>query len=72
MDECERPADGGNPSVPLSGGGRRTVRNSLAPLLRTTAYPVLLLAVVLVGAAALRLDWDPARVSPLFLVGTLV
>ncbi|MFE7520476.1 sterol desaturase family protein [Streptomyces halstedii] len=72
MDECERSADGGNPTVPLSSGGTGEVRNSLASLLRVTAYPVLLLAVVVVGVAALRLHWDPARVSPLFLVGTLV
>ncbi|SCD62837.1 MULTISPECIES: sterol desaturase family protein [unclassified Streptomyces] len=72
MDECERSADGGNPTVPLSSGGTGEVRNSLASLLRVTAYPVLFLAVVVVGVAALRLHWDPARVSPLFLVGTLV
>lgn len=72
MDECERSADGENPTVPLSSGGTGEVRNSLASLLRVTAYPVLLLAVVVVGVAALRLHWDPARVSPLFLVGTLV
>ncbi|MDT0492842.1 sterol desaturase family protein [Streptomyces sp. NPDC012600] len=78
MDECERSADGENDrngeidSVTYSDGGKRAGGISPASLLRAAAYPVLLLAVVLVGAAALVLRWDPAVVSPLFLVGTLV
>lgn len=72
MGDCGRPTDGANPSVPFSGRGRYAVKNSLDRFLRTAAYPFLLLAVVLVGTAALRLGWNPALVSPLFLVGTLV
>lgn len=41
-------------------------------VLRSLAYPVLLAATLLVVTAALLLDWNPERVSPLFLVGTLV
>ncbi|WP_133903182.1 sterol desaturase family protein [Actinophytocola oryzae] len=41
------------------------------PVLRRVAYPVLLAAVLVVATAALRLDWDPAVVSPLFLVGAI-
>ncbi|GGY98964.1 hypothetical protein GCM10010327_31980 [Streptomyces nitrosporeus] len=40
-------------------------------MLCVAAYPFLLLAVVAVGAAALSLNWDPAWVSPIFLIGTL-
>ncbi|MEU0357391.1 sterol desaturase family protein [Streptomyces cyaneofuscatus] len=78
MDECERSADGETDSfdgeidsVGYAGGGKSTVGVSLASVLRATAYPLLLLAVVVVGASALALRWDPAIVSPLFLVGTL-
>ncbi|NEE51566.1 fatty acid hydroxylase family protein, partial [Streptomyces sp. SID8455] len=72
MDECERSADGEIDSVGYSSGGKSAVGISPASVLRVTAYPLLLLAVVLVGASALVLRWDPAIVSPLFLVGTLV
>ncbi|MER5840131.1 sterol desaturase family protein [Streptomyces prasinus] len=37
-------------------------------MLRLTAYPALLTATVLVATAALALEWDPAKVSPSFLV----
>lgn len=72
MDECERSADGEIDSVGYSSGGKSAVGISPASVLRVTAYPLLLLAVILVGASALVLRWDPAIVSPLFLVGTLV
>lgn len=41
-------------------------------ILRLAAYPLLLLATFLVAAGALVFHWDPARVSPLFLVGVLL
>ncbi|MCF3165566.1 sterol desaturase family protein [Streptomyces violaceoruber] len=71
MNEREPSADGENHSAAFSvgrkgGGGEQSVR-----LLRFLAYPVLLLAVLLVAGAALRLRWDPAWVSPLFLVGII-
>ncbi|MGW0791278.1 sterol desaturase family protein [Streptomyces sp. NPDC002911] len=88
MDRCDRFADGeippGVPGVPPSArsgvypprgnqaGGKRAAGNGRDAVLRATAYPLLVLAVVTVGAAALSLHWDPALVSPLFLVGTLV
>ncbi|MFJ4963843.1 Fatty acid hydroxylase superfamily protein [Streptomyces sp. ADI96-02] len=71
MDECEGSAKGEIHSAGIPAEGRKAARDTLRSVLRVTAYPVLLLAVVLVGTAALRLPWDPARVSPLFLVGVL-
>ena len=41
-------------------------------VLRVAAYPLLLLATFLVAAGAVILHWDPSRVSPLFLVSTLL
>ncbi|MFB6813502.1 sterol desaturase family protein [Streptomyces sp. NPDC056347] len=41
-------------------------------VLRASAYPLLLVSTVAVGAVALQLDWDPGRVSPLFLIGVIV
>ncbi|WP_411080227.1 sterol desaturase family protein [Streptomyces sp. cmx-18-6] len=72
--------DGRNDADVLKGAGSAkgsgAEEGACAPrphsLLRSIAYPLLLLAVVLVGGASLLLEWDPARVSPLFLVGTLV
>ncbi|PWS44035.1 C4-dicarboxylate ABC transporter [Streptomyces sp. ZEA17I] len=84
MDECGRSADGEIDSVGRagranSGNGRNGENGAVgavgivaARALRLVAYPLLLLAVVSVGAAALSLRWDPAIVSPLFLVGTLI
>ncbi|MFZ4278406.1 sterol desaturase family protein [Streptomyces rhizosphaericola] len=84
MDECGRSADGEIDSVGRAGGansgnGRNGENGAVgaggivAPrALRLVAYPLLLLAVVSVGAAALSLRWDPAVVSPLFLIGTLI
>ncbi|MFT9785502.1 sterol desaturase family protein [Streptomyces rhizosphaericola] len=84
MDECGRSADGEIDSVGSAGGansgnGRNGENGAFgavgivaAPALRLVAYPLLLLAVVSVGAAALSLRWDPAVVSPLFLIGTLI
>ncbi|MFF0506548.1 sterol desaturase family protein [Streptomyces fimicarius] len=79
MDERERSTDGeiysadysvGFPAgFPAARKGR--VGNSPARFLCAVAYPVLLLSVAAVGAAALWLKWDPAWVSPLFLVGTI-
>jgi len=40
-------------------------------VLRRVAYPVVLLAVAGVGFGVIALDWDPAVVSPLFLVGVV-
>lgn len=72
MDEREQSADGEISSVYFSCSRVRGVKNSLDCVLRAVAYPVLLLAVILVGVASLRMHWDPARVSPLFLVSTLL
>ncbi|GHF50039.1 MULTISPECIES: sterol desaturase family protein [Streptomyces] len=79
MDEHERSTDGEIYSADFSVGfpvgfpvGRKgRVGNSPARFLCAVAYPVLLLSVVSVGAAALWLKWDPAWVSPLFLVGVI-
>ncbi|UQA37580.1 sterol desaturase family protein [Streptomyces sp. HNA39] len=84
MDEYGRSADGeidsgghagrGNPRN--GGNGEKGTVGAVgviaARVLRVVAYPLLLLAVVSVGAAALVLHWDPAIVSPLFLIGTLM
>ncbi|MEU6044085.1 sterol desaturase family protein [Streptomyces griseus] len=80
MDEHERSIDGEIYSADFSVGfpagfpvGRKgRAGNSPARFLCAVAYPVLLLSVVSVGAAALWLKWDPAWVSPLFLVGVIV
>lgn len=71
MDEREHSADGGIYAADYSVGRKRRAGNSPARLLRAAAYPVLLLAVVSVGVAALWLQWDPAWVSSLFLVGAI-
>ncbi|MFF2958816.1 sterol desaturase family protein [Streptomyces sp. NPDC057963] len=72
MENCE----------PLPGGGRQpdtgpaswegSAVRAARTVLRVSAYPFLLVATVSVATAALCLDWDPGRVSPLFLLGTLV
>lgn len=54
------------PALPASLAARGRALLSLA------AYPLLLVATVLVAGAALSLGWDPARVSPLFLMGVLL
>lgn len=41
-------------------------------ILRSLAYPLLLAATLGVASGSLILHWDPGRVSPLFLVGTLI
>ncbi|MDQ0988333.1 sterol desaturase family protein [Streptomyces sp. V2I9] len=71
MDERERSADGENYSAAFSGGRNGRVGDYPARIIRLTAYPLLLLAVVLVAGSALRLRWDPAWVSPLFLIGVI-
>ncbi|MFE7451283.1 sterol desaturase family protein [Streptomyces griseus] len=71
MDEREHSADGGIYSAGSSVGRKGRSGNSPGRILRVTAYPVLLLAVLSVGVAALRLQWDPAWVSSLFLVGVI-
>ncbi|MEI7031840.1 sterol desaturase family protein [Streptomyces pratensis] len=72
MGEFERSVDGKIYSTGYPVGKRGGGALCPARALRVTAYPILLLAVVLVGSAALRFDWDPSRVSPLFLVATLL
>ncbi|WP_335936127.1 sterol desaturase family protein [Streptomyces sp. PTD5-9] len=71
MENCE-PLPGG---VPEPAAGPRARKGSpthrARALLRVSAYPVLLLAAVSVGAAALRFGWRPDRVSPFFLIGTV-
>ncbi|MER5744972.1 sterol desaturase family protein [Streptomyces sp. NPDC002225] len=52
--------------------GHDTPEFSVRAVLRVSAYPLLLVSTVAVGAAALQLDWDPGLVSPLFLVGVIV
>ncbi|MFG2630914.1 sterol desaturase family protein [Streptomyces sp. NPDC048473] len=71
MENCE-PLHGGDPEKD-SGPVRRKRVPGLSPrsVLRVLAYPFLLVAAVSVAVAALCLDWDPDRVSPLFLVGTI-
>lgn len=45
---------------------------SVRHVLRNLAYPLLLTATVAVATASLLLEWDPERVSPFFLVGTVL
>ncbi|MFH9610773.1 sterol desaturase family protein [Streptomyces sp. NPDC017448] len=71
MNERERSADGENHSAAFSVGRKDGFDNPPARLLRVAGYPLLLLAVLLVAGAALRLRWDPAWVSPLFLIGVI-
>ncbi|MFD7864177.1 sterol desaturase family protein [Streptomyces sp. NPDC059783] len=71
MDERERAADGEIYSAGHSVSRRGAAGNSMARFLCATAYPVLLLAVILVGVFAVRERWDPAWVSPLFLIGVI-
>ncbi|MEU3218489.1 sterol desaturase family protein [Streptomyces sp. NPDC006971] len=71
MENCE-PAPGGGPEPgagPAEGKGSPASR--ARGLLRVSAYPVLLLAAISVATAALRFDWEPGSVSPLFLLGTI-
>lgn len=44
---------------------------SARAVVRVSAYPVLLAGTVSVAAAALCFDWDPGRVSALFLLGVI-
>lgn len=67
MYEYERRVDGCAYPVRKSSAGRKS-RKVLAAL----AYPLLLAVTVAVAAGALLLHWDPGRVSPLFLMGTLL
>ncbi|MGW1226975.1 sterol desaturase family protein [Streptomyces sp. NPDC001478] len=71
MGERERGADGAIHSAGHSDVRRSAAGNSPARFLRAFSYPFLLLAVVLVGVFAVRERWDPARVSPLFLIGVI-
>lgn len=67
----EGPGGGGN-SARDAVPGKKGSAFSPGSVLRAVAYPVLLSATILVAAAALALDWEPARVSPLFLMGVLL
>ncbi|WNF30728.1 sterol desaturase family protein [Streptomyces sp. C11-1] len=71
MDERERSADGEISSADFSVGRKGVVGNSPTRFLRAVAYPILLLSVVSVSAAALWLKWDPAWVGSLFLIGVI-
>ncbi|GAB2919391.1 sterol desaturase family protein [Streptomyces sp. NPDC059173] len=71
MDERERAADGEIHSVEYAVPGRGVTGNSASRIFCAVAYPVLLLAVVCVAASAVLLRWDPAWVSPFFLVGVI-
>lgn len=75
MDERERSTDGeiysADFSVGFTVGRKGWAGNSPTRFLCVVAYPVLLLSVVAVSVAALWLKWDPAWVSPLFLVGVI-
>ncbi|MEW2351111.1 sterol desaturase family protein [Streptomyces sp. NPDC006684] len=52
--------------------GESVVAGHGRALLRFLAYPVLLVATVLVAGLALAQDWDPERVSPFFLMGVVL
>ncbi|ROQ59192.1 fatty acid hydroxylase family protein [Streptomyces sp. 840.1] len=67
MYEYEGRADGCiRPARRLSNGFRQQ------RILRSLAYPLLLAATLGVASGSLILHWEPGRVSPLFLVGTLI
>lgn len=72
MDEYEQQIDGG--ANPGTNSGRRGILSELTwgAVLRRISYPLLLGATVVVGGASLLLRWDLTRVSPLFLIGTLL
>lgn len=67
MYEYERRADGC-----IRPARRLSTRVHPQEILRSLAYPMLLAATLCVAASSLVLHWDPGRVSPLFLVGTLI
>ncbi|MFF8959566.1 sterol desaturase family protein [Streptomyces sp. NPDC014894] len=60
-----------NPARAAAPGEKASVLSPGA-VLRAAVYPCLLTATVLVGASALVLEWEPALVSPLFLMGVLL
>ncbi|MFE7111237.1 sterol desaturase family protein [Streptomyces sp. NPDC057575] len=70
--ENREPLPGGDPEADA---GRAGVKGAQVPamraVLRVAAYPFLLAGAVSVAATALCLDWDPDRVSPLFLLGVI-
>ncbi|MEE1746215.1 MULTISPECIES: sterol desaturase family protein [unclassified Streptomyces] len=51
--------------------GESAPASSTRAVLCVSAYPFLLASTVLVAAVALWFDWDPDRVSPLFLLGVI-
>ncbi|MFD7967281.1 sterol desaturase family protein [Streptomyces clavifer] len=71
MDECGRAVDGEIYSSDYSVARKGLVGKVAAWFLGMTAYPALLLAVILIGVFAVRQKWDPAWVSPLFLLGVI-
>lgn len=67
MYEYERRADGR-----IRPARRLFARCHYQRILCNLAYPLLLASTFVVAAGSLILHWDPGRVSPLFLVGTLL
>ncbi|WP_405719985.1 sterol desaturase family protein [Streptomyces sp. NBC_00046] len=71
MENCE-PLPGGDPGADAGRvGGEGAPAPVTRAVLRAAGYPFLLAGTVSVAAAALCLDWDPDRVSPLFLLGVI-
>ncbi|MFF4084039.1 sterol desaturase family protein [Streptomyces sp. NPDC001777] len=70
--ENREPLPGGEPEsdsgAALGAGGPPS---PACAVLRVSGYPLLLVGAVSVAATALCLDWDPDRVSPLFLLGVI-
>ncbi len=65
--EYERRADGF-----MRPARRLSTRLHHQRILRSLAYPLLFAATLGAAAGSLILNWDPGRVNPLFLVGTLI
>ncbi|MEO3975585.1 sterol desaturase family protein [Streptomyces sp. CAU 1734] len=61
-----------SPAAPAVSEDNSSAFSSPRSFLRATAYPFLLAATVATGTAALCLHWEPALVSPLFLIGVLL
>ncbi|MFI1012540.1 sterol desaturase family protein [Streptomyces sp. NPDC020965] len=70
MAEYANSSGGAAGPVTVSTAGEKS--SAAKDRLRKAAYPVLLAAMVAVGAATLLLGWAPAQVSPLFTVGVLL
>ncbi|MER6913489.1 sterol desaturase family protein [Streptomyces sp. NPDC000594] len=71
MDDAYRRSSGAGANPASGAPGHPSTGIRARSVLRSTAYPVLLTATLATAAAAVTLGWEPALVSPLFLMGVL-